>query len=48
VKVTPAFQFAPEAVIGMEPTPEITTTTLDGAQPRLSLNVTAKANVVVG
>ncbi len=36
LKVTPAFQFEPEADMASVPTPEMTTTTLDGAQPPLS------------
>jgi hypothetical protein len=48
VKVTPAFQFDPEAVIGTDPIPAIVTTTLDGAQPALSRYWTAKPKVVVG
>jgi hypothetical protein len=36
LNVTPAFQLEPDADIAMGPTPEMTTTTLDGAQPPLS------------
>jgi len=36
LKVTPAFQLEPEADMATGPIPEMTTTTLDGAQPPLS------------
>jgi hypothetical protein len=47
-KMTPAFQLDPDAVIGMGPTPEMTTTTFEAAQPALSLNSTAKSKSVDG
>ena len=46
--VTPAPQFEPDGVIVTGPTPEMTTTTLDGAQPALSEYWTAKRKSVDG
>ena len=48
VNVTPVFQLVPEAVMGSAPTPEMSTTTLDAAQPAVSSNRTENVNVVVG
>jgi hypothetical protein len=48
LKVTPAFQLEPDADMAIGPTPEMTTTTLDGAHPPLSRYVTVKAKVVDG
>jgi hypothetical protein len=48
LKVTPAFQLEPDADMLIGPTPEMTTTTLDGAQPPLSRKLTLKPKFVAG